>query len=205
MICTLCDGHLPKKIDPEYYECLTCGALVKDRLLHPGQEEEKGRYLEHRNDVNDPRYREFTSPIWRYVLDNFRPEDRGLDFGSGTGPVISKVLSEHGYKVEKYDPYFAPHPHLLEQKYNYIVSCEVIEHFYNPKKEFSLLKKMLKPNGQLICMTLLFPPEKDFGSWIYRKDPTHVFIYREKTMKHITRQFNFNSCEISNGRLIIWK
>ena len=31
-------------------------------------------------------------PITTYVLENFLPAHKGLDFGSGTGPVISSML-----------------------------------------------------------------------------------------------------------------
>lgn len=205
MNCTLCEAELRKRIDQEYYECETCHALVKDSRFYPDPETEKNRYLEHQNDVDDIRYQKFTSPIWEYVLANFSKEDQGLDFGSGTGPVISKVLQDRNFKIKQYDPYFADHPHLLEKKYDYIVSCEVIEHFYNPLKEFTMLGAMLKAKGQLICMTLLFPPDQNFSTWVYRKDPTHVFIFQQQTIAYIAKSFGFDSYEIQNNRLVIWK
>lgn len=205
MECTLCKSKLRNQVDPEYFECGRCKALVKDERLYPDPLQEKDRYLEHNNDVDDPNYQKFTSPISEYVLANFGAGNKGLDFGSGTGPVISKVLQDHNYTIEQYDPYFANHPALLEKKYDYIVSCEVIEHFYNPLKEFNRFKNMLNRGGQLICMTLLFPPGKDFSTWFYKKDPTHVFIYQEETIRYIAEEFGFDSYDIQDGRLIVWK
>lgn len=205
MNCTLCDAPLNIRIDEAYYECETCHALVKDDKFFSDAETEKGRYMEHNNDVEDVRYQEFTSPIWQHVLSHFKPEDKGLDFGSGPGPVISKMLQDENYNIVQYDPYFADYPELLNQKYDYIVSCEVIEHFYQPKKEFQRLKSLLNEGGQLVCMTLLYSPEKEFNNWYYRNDPTHVFIYQEETIAYITKTFGFQSHEIRKGRMIIWK
>ncbi len=205
MNCNLCASPLKHQIDEDYYECQTCHAIVKDDKFYSDAATEKGRYLEHNNNVEDARYQKFTSPIWQYVLDQFKPEDEGLDFGSGSGPVISKMLQDENYTIAQYDPYFADYPELLDKKYDYIVSCEVIEHFYYPKKEFQRLKSMLNEGGQLICMTLLYSPEQKFKNWNYRHDPTHVYIYQEATIAYITKAFGFQSHEIRNGRMIIWK
>ncbi len=205
MNCTLCDSLLHRRKDESYFECDTCMGLVKDEAHYLDPATEKGRYLLHNNNVEDPAYQKFTAPIWKYVIQEFKPESKGLDFGSGTGPVISKMLLENNYSIAQYDPYFADSPELLAEKYDYIISCEVIEHFYHPKLEFQRFSEMLKKFGQLICMTLLYKPEIDFKDWNYRKDPTHVFIYQKETIAYITKSFDFHSHEIRNGRMVIWK
>lgn len=205
MQCTLCQAPLQTRLDEEYYQCGQCYALLKDKRLYPNREMERSFYLTHHNDVHDPRYQEFTAPISEYVRKHFSPKSRGLDFGSGTGPVISKVLKDHHYQIQQYDPYFADKPEVLTEKYDYIVSCEVIEHFYKPQKEFALLRKMLNPQGQLICMTSLYHPGINFSSWRYRKDPTHVIIYQQATVEYIAAAFDFKSVEVSKKKRITWK
>lgn len=202
MKCPLCQNNLKLKVDPEYFECFTCGALVKDMQFLPTPSEEKSRYLEHNNDVSDLRYQDFTSPITNYVLHHFTPEDKGLDFGSGTGPVISEMLFRKKYDISQYDPFFANDPGLLEQRYDYILACEVVEHFHNPKKEFENFRKMLKPGGSLVLMTLLYHDEIPFKNWYYRKDPTHVFIYRKETMEFIRENIGFKDLRVQK-RLVV--
>ena len=125
MICTLCNSTLINKKDEFYYDCNTCKAIVKDKKYHLTASEEKERYETHNNDVNDIRYQNFTSPITNYVMEKFSSEHKGLDFGSGTGPVISSMLEKEGYNITQYDPFFAPDKSALETMYDYIVSCEV--------------------------------------------------------------------------------
>ncbi len=110
-------------------------------------------------------------------------------------------MNDHGFQIVQYDPFFYNFPVLLESTYDYIVCCEVIEHFYNPKKEFNLFKKLLKPSGKLYCMTVLFDDSMDFHKWYYKDDPTHVFIYHHKTIDWIKESFKFSNASIE-GRLI---
>jgi len=204
MHCPLCTTLLEQKMDEDYYLCRQCRGIVKRAEARPDSAAEKAFYLTHENDVHDTRYQAFTAPISNYVLEHFSSQHEGLDFGSGTGPVISKVLTDQGYQIQQYDPYFANQPQLLEQSYDYIVACEVMEHFYSPLEEFARLRRLLRPGGQLIGMTLLYQSEIDFSSWRYRKDPTHVFIYQEETMRYIQALFDFDTVEVRAGRLVVW-
>ena len=188
MICTLCGTQLINKKDTYYYDCAICKAIVKDEKYYLTADEEKARYETHNNDVNDIRYQNFTLPITNYVLNEFLPEHKGLDFGSGTGPVISSMLTKKGYHIVQYDPFFAPSQSSLSTTYDYIVSCEVVEHFHNPKMEINRLTSLLKTNGVLLIMTMLYNDQIDFNTWHYRNDATHVFIYRKETIEYIANE-----------------
>jgi SAM-dependent methyltransferase len=204
MTCTLCGSELINKKDVYYYDCDTCKAIVKVDKHYLTPEEEKVRYESHNNDVNDIGYQNFTSPITNYVLEKFLPKHKGLDFGSGTGPVISSMLKKKNYDIVQYDPFFAPDKNVLNNQYDYIVSCEVFEHFYTPRKEIDRLISLLKTNGGLLIMTLLYNDQIDFNTWFYRKDPTHVFIYRKETIEYIAKEKNLD-IDILTDRLIVFR
>ena len=182
--------------------CSECYGLFRPVRHLPSLEQERARYETHNNDVDDPRYQAFVSPIVSAVGRDFGPQHSGLDFGAGTGPVISKLLRDKGYQIASYDPLFHNRPALLDDSYDYIVCCEVIEHFHSPDREFHLLKRLLKPNGRLYCMTHLYHIEIDLVDWYYTKDPTHVFIYQPKTLGWIRRHYGFSSC-IVQDRLVV--
>jgi hypothetical protein len=186
-----------------YYQCNTCSGIYADKSLWPNLNAEKLRYEQHINDVNDINYQRFVLPIVDAITNDFTVNDKGLDFGAGTGPVISKLLKDKSYSIAQYDPFFHNYPSLLTQEYNYIACCEVIEHFHTPYKEFTLLRKLLAPNGKLFCMTNIYNEGINFHDWYYKNDITHVFIYHENTIRWIKEEFGFTALNISD-RLIIF-
>ncbi len=204
MICTLCDSLLINKRDEYYYDCDICKAIVKDEKYYLPADQEKAIYETHVNNVNDVRYQNFTLPITEYVIDNFLPEHKGLDFGSGTGPVISSMLTKESYDIVQYDPFFAPSKSVFNNRYDYIVSCEVFEHFHNPKMEINRLTSLLNDNGGLLIMTMLYNDQIDFKGWNYRRDLTHIFIYRKETIEYIANENNFE-IDILTDRFIAFR
>jgi len=204
--CPLCNGKsntFYQQNKRHFFQCSTCFGIFLNPELRLDSSKEIIRYQLHKNDVEDINYQKFVLPITTAVQRDFTKEDKGLDFGAGTGPVISKVLEDAKFQIAKYDPFFHNQPLLLESTYNYIACCEVMEHFYHPKKEFDLLKKLLKPNGKLYCMTVLFDDSFDFHDWYYKNDPTHVFIYHQKTIQWIKENIGFSKV-IIDGRLITY-
>ena len=204
-ICPLCQSKSDffYKDTQSYYRCTTCDAIFVDENELPDAASEKERYELHSDDTEDEGYRKFVSPITSNILRDFTQEDRGLDFGAGTSAIISAVLHEHNYDVKNYDPYFHNHPKLLQKKYNYISSCEVIEHFYHPAKEFALLRSMLAEGSKLYLMSDIYDESIDFAAWYYKNDPTHVFLYTKKTFEWICQKYDFKELFIEK-RLVVF-
>ncbi len=204
MNCPLCQHPGNTFCGDAYFVCPGCSGIFKNERDYLSPEREADRYREHRNDVYDPRYRKFVSPVTDHILEHFSTEHRGLDFGSGTAPVISQVLREQDYFIRSYDPFFANNPECLRETYDYIACCEVMEHFHDPDKEFALLHRLLKPGGTLLCMTHLYDESIPFKNWYYRNDSTHVFIYTAKTIDYLANRFYFREVLIRD-RLILFK
>jgi Methyltransferase domain len=205
VLCPLCEsstsfyGSFREK---DYYHCSTCYGILMDPQFYLTEDEEVARYKTHNNDVNDRGYQKFVSPIVNAVKEKYNQHHHiGLDFGAGTGPVITKLLEDDGYTVKLYDPFFWNNPKTLEDKYDFIVSCEVIEHFYSPKKEFDLLFSLLNDHGTLYLKTDLYDESTNFETWYYKNDPTHVFFYHEKTLDWIKHHYGYQLLNIFN-RLI---
>ncbi len=205
MPCPLCNTSLQQRVDPKYFLCAGCGAYVMEQKHWLSAADEKARYDTHNNDVHDLGYRKFVQPICSAIQNDFTPEHHGLDYGCGPGPVISTMLREMNYQIRLFDPFFHPDPTYLEHRYDYIFSCEVFEHFFEPKMEIEKLISLLKLKGKLYIMTHLYNPkvEVEFQKWYYRNDPTHVFIYTEKTISYIAQHFSLELEKI-DGRLIVF-
>lgn len=187
-----------------YFQCAKCKSVFKHFENHPSLKVEKERYLLHDNDISNKGYQAFVQPIVQYILKSKPKTTIGLDFGAGTGPVITEILKAEGYNISLYDPFFYPEKEVLLNTYDFIICCEVIEHFHTPNSEFKLLRKLLRPGGSLICMTHLLPKEKDFKNWYYKNDPTHVIFYSEENIQWIKSKFKFSEVTIED-RLIVFE
>jgi hypothetical protein len=188
--CPLC-GHpevpLESIMHRDFGFCPTCKGIFVARAFLPSREEELAIYGMHDNDVEDLGYRNFVRPLVELISSQQDIHHRGLDFGSGPGPVITKMLTEQGYFMELFDPFFHPDTQVLGKRYDFVVACEVVEHFHYPKESFSLLKHLIAPGGKLYCRTTLIPEHIEFSRWHYKNDNSHVFFYHTETIAWIAR------------------
>jgi hypothetical protein len=206
--CTLCGNQAePFQVarGRRYYQCSFCSSVLLDPDDYISLQEEKARYEKHNNDVHDPRYQQFVSPVVEAVLDHHNPRDQGLDYGAGTGPVITKLLRDRDYTIDTYDPFFDDNRELLNANYDYIVCCEVAEHFHRPFGEFQGLYQLLNPGGTLYCMTQLYNEGVDFQAWNYKNDETHVIFYHPQAVRWIARQTGFVDITLQDDKLVIFK
>ncbi len=208
MLCSLCDSEIAffSEINKRrYYRCKQCKGILLDPDFFLSTQAEKERYLLHKNDVNDPGYQKFVSPIISDVLKDFNTNHKGLDFGSGSGPIVTSILHESGYNITAYDPIFEPNKDVLKESYDYIICCEVMEHFYNPAKEFELLYSLLNPKGALYCKTNLYDNTIDFDTWWYKNDTTHVFFYTKDTLHWIATKYGYATPRITKDFILFIK
>lgn len=177
----------------DYFECASCRLvhLAPHQRLDPAAERE--HYGTHENDPADPGYRAFLSRVAAPLKERLSAGAVGLDYGSGPGPTLSVMLGEEGFRVECYDPFFAPDPAVLRRSYDFITCTETAEHFYRPAEEFARLHGLLVPGGWLALMTEMLAEEQSFEQWRYARDPTHVCFYRRHTMEWIAANYDWSA------------
>lgn len=203
--CLLCNSDSTSFYKEQYYQCTHCKGIFRPIDTLPTLSDEKARYDTHNNDVENEGYQNFVSPITNSILDHHQPNEKGLDFGAGSGPVIAKMLEEKGYSLSFYDPIYHNFPELLTSEYDYIFACEVIEHLHNPYDELKRLRDILKPNGKLYCMTHLYDESITFDRWYYKNDFTHVFIYTRETIVWVAAELGFSDYKIEDRLITLWK
>lgn len=187
--CPLCRTHRAQTpvaaASAGYLHCAGCDLvyLAPERRLAP--DAERAHYLTHENEVDDPRYRAFLAQLAGPLLERLPAGAEGLDYGAGPGPALAAMLTEAGHPTAVYDPYFAPDRAPLTRHYDFVTCTEVAEHMHDPGREFELLAGLLRPGGWLGLMTELRPSLAAFVDWYYRRDPTHVCFYSERTLRWI--------------------
>lgn len=193
---------------PVYYKCSQCSCIFEDERFYLDLKEEKSRYDMHENDVDDVRYQNFVAPVVSQVKKNYKPSSLGLDFGAGTGPVITKLLQDENYHLECYDPFYHNTIKLNNENYDYIVCCEVMEHFHQPLKEFKWMRSLLKPSGHFFGKTKMISDDftvDEFRQFGYKNDPTHVCFYAPKTLETIKQIVGFSDVYLADDIIVFTK
>jgi hypothetical protein len=168
----------------------------------PSVEEERKRYEQHHNSIEDEGYVQFLQQAILAVQTYLKPSMLGLDYGCGPEPVLSQLLlRDHQLKCDHYDPYFFPE--IPTKRYDVIFSTETFEHFFCPGKELLKLRELMLPQAYLCVMTKFYDSVSDFESWWYRRDMTHVCFYHRKTFHYIAATFGFHLLYQDQKQLII--
>ncbi len=187
----------------EYLHCQNCELIFVPKKYWLSIADEKSVYDLHENDPEDVGYRHFLSRLTIPLLDRIGECQDGLDFGCGPGPTLSVMLEEQGHQVALYDPLYCPSPRVLQRKYDFICSTEVVEHLHNPNETFAFLFNMLEQKGSLAIMTKLVSNKAAFEKWHYIRDITHVCFYSEETFAYIAKRFNAEYEIIGNDVILM--
>lgn len=183
--CPLCKLHNIKKFYQgkrrTYLYCQNCGLVFVPSSYFLSEEDEKARYNQHCNSPEDTGYRQFLSRIFNPLQKLLPKGSHGLDFGSGTGPTLSRMLEEAGHTVDIYDYYFANNISVFDKRYDFITTTEVVEHLKDPHMELNRLWDCVKDGGRLGIMTKLVLNYDAFTRWHYKTDPTHISFYSRET------------------------
>ena len=133
-----------------------------------------------------------------------------LVYGCGFEPGLKTLLEREGYKVHGYDLNFFPNEE-LKKKYDLIISTETFEHIKNPREELAHLTPKISSKGYLAIMTRIYPLRdntlclESFSEWYYKRDPTHVAFYSQKTFSWIADEFKMKICYNNNFDFIIFQ
>src|SRR5688572_24795899 len=168
-----------------YWRCGVCRLVFLDPPQRPSAEAERAHYGTHENDPDDPGYRAFLARLADPLAARLAPGAEGLDYGAGPGPALPRMMAERGFAVRVYDPFFAPDADALRRTYDFVACSETAEHFHDPAAEFARLDGLLRPGGWLGVMTEMLDDAREFGTWRYVRDPTHVCFYAAETMRWI--------------------
>lgn len=204
--CPLCGARSGWRVavrERSLHGCDGCGlifAAPADRLT---VQEQKERYLLHDNRIEDRDYCNFLTRAIKEAEPFLAPGAKGLDYGCGHGPVLSRLLERRGFAMTDYDPIFFDVP--LEAEYDFVFSTECFEHFEEPAREIPKVLARLKTGGVLTIMTELWGAGTDFNDWYYAADPTHVSFFSEKSLDHLCAAFGLERIAGDGRRVFVFR
>ncbi|MBC8494313.1 MAG: class I SAM-dependent methyltransferase [Candidatus Thioglobus sp.] len=206
--CPLCGSNKTQSYysneNSSYLQCSNCELVFLAKRFHLNDTDEKSRYDLHQNTEDNTGYQQFLSTVFDPVLKHIQPQAKGLDFGCGPGPTLSKMFENQGYKVDLFDKYYANDQQVFSQKYDFITATEVWEHLSNPGVEIERLFSMLNANGVLAVMTQQLTNEVDFSTWYYKNDPTHICFFSKKTFEFLAEKYQAKFGVVSDNSVLFF-
>ncbi len=187
--------------DRVYYLCSRCMLISVDSRYFLSVDDERARYETHNNTIENEGYVTFLNRIIKPMLEFITPGMIGVDYGCGPGPTLSQLVRRAGIECDDYDPIF--YPGQLRTQYDFIFCTETFEHFFYPKQEIEKISTLLVPGGFLGVMTELWGSVKQFETWYYTRDPTHVSFYHRDTFDYICQTAGFVKRYSDDKRVIV--
>ncbi len=209
MKCNICDGNITIIDDlqqnKKYDLCDNCQIIQLEEKYIIHEQKEKAQYENHNNNFQSNGYVKMFEDFLDYFWMNLSKDCvNALEFGSGPGPVLAKILTDKGLSVDCYDKFYQSEKVYVSKKYDIITSTEVFEHLHNPIETLKLFKNHLKKDGIIAIMTLFHNNNTDeFLKWWYRRDPTHITFYTPYSFEVLANMCGLRILKHDNKRIIV--
>lgn len=211
--CPLCGSSSVKNFyyqdlfNRNFNRCSKCFLIFVDREQLIDRTIEKTRYESHQNDVLTEGYERFLRRLITPIKSKLPENASGIDFGQGPYPMLIELFKKDGYEnVVGYDPFFHNDPSVLvDKKYDFVTSCEVVEHMNDVRAGLESLCSLLEKDSMLVISTGLFDESIKFQDWYYIRDDTHINIFHFKTIEWIAQHFQLEINQVSKNLVIYSK
>jgi 2-polyprenyl-6-hydroxyphenyl methylase/3-demethylubiquinone-9 3-methyltransferase len=197
-----CEEHRRKVLDPSgipiyYYRCSECGFIFTTAFDHFTTEDFRRHIYNEDYPLVDPDYQEGrprnNASFLRGLFAASRPR-RVLDYGGGNG-LLAELLRAAGFaQVDTYDPFVPRYSARPSDRYDCIVSFEVVEHSTDPVRTFAEMNDLLADPGLILFSTALQPADIDRQglSWWYAAPRNgHVSLYSRASLAALARPHQF--------------
>ena len=141
------------------------------------------------------------------LLSTSRP-DRTLDYGGGDG-LLADLLRASGFpRVETFDPFVSRHSARPTDRFDCILSFEVLEHSHDPARTFADMDDFLEDSGLIICSTLLQPADIDsigLNWWYAGPRNGHVSLYSRDSLERLVEPFGYRFASFNDGLHVLFR
>lgn len=207
--CPLCSNCNTQEYSQDkfrsYLICTQCELLFVPRGQLISVEDERIRYEYHQNESEDSAYLNYLSKIAKECVPHLSKGDAGLDFGCGPNPLLGNIFSQNGFPTHSYDLFFHSDHDYQNNKYNFIILSEVIEHLRTPFVVMAKLRELLKPQGIILIKTKFYPEKRFFNDWFYKRDVTHIQFFNEASLNYLAKELKMSFVEKIGSDLYLFR
>jgi 2-polyprenyl-6-hydroxyphenyl methylase/3-demethylubiquinone-9 3-methyltransferase len=188
-----------------YHRCPACGFLFTTAFDHFTKEDFHNHIYNSDYILVDPDYRDARPRANAQSLAQMFPgiePQRILDYGGGEG-LLGQVLGSMGRRqVDTYDPFVARFAARPPERYDCIVSFEVLEHTPDPRRTLGDMNELLSPGGLILFSTLLQPWDIDqqgLNWWYAAPRNGHVSLYSRASLQKVVQPLGFQLASFNDN------
>ncbi len=211
-----CEDHKKPVFDlsgiPIYYHrCLSCKFIFTSHF-DSFKDSDFEKYIYNNDYVKvDPDYVSSRSTGNAIFVKRLLPEEvikslSIIDYGGGNGQLAS-LLKKDNINCSVYDP-FSENNIKPKDKFDLMVSFEVVEHTPDPINTFKEMISLLKDNGVIVFSTLLQPDNIDnikLNWWYAAPRNGHISLHSKESLSSCLKQFGFSVAPFGNNQHIAFK
>jgi SAM-dependent methyltransferase len=180
-----------------YHRCPACGFIFTTAFDHFTNEDFTRHIYNDEYALVDPDYQEIrpraNAASLCSLFSAVKP-GRILDYGGGNG-TLTGFLREAGFgHVDTYDPFVPRYSVRPADRFDCIVSFEVVEHTTDPARVFADMNELLAESGLILFSTLLQPADIDqqgLNWWYAAPRNGHVSLYTRASLSNVVQRFGF--------------
>ncbi|TKU72639.1 class I SAM-dependent methyltransferase [Citrobacter sp. wls706] len=192
-----------------YHRCEHCGLIYTNAFDH-WNEDDFSTYIYNDEYIHiDPDFPELRpQQNARFLIENFSDikSYHMLDFGCGNNKLVD-LLKEKGVDATGWDPFYQ-NDSMPQEKFEFIVSFEVMEHTPDPIKTVSLIDNLLNSNNGKFFFSTLNNDSRlhlKMDDWYILPRGGHVSYYSTKSLNILFHKFNMEVHHICDGLHLAFK
>jgi hypothetical protein len=131
---------------------------------------------------------------------------RTLDYGGGNGKLAESLRAAGFPEVTTYDPFVPSHSERPADRFECVLSFEVVEHSTDPSRSFAEMNESLMDPGLILFSTLLQPADIDrlgLNWWYAGPRNGHVSLYSRASLAKLVHRFGLKLGSFSEGMHVL--
>ncbi len=194
-----------------YHRCPGCHFLFTTAFDHFTKDDFQRYVYNEEYLLVDPDYQEAraqgNAAFLRQWFSIARP-GRILDYGGGNG-VLAELLRAAGFsQTRTYDPFVPRYSARPRDRFDCVVSFEVLEHSTDPVQAFADMNEFLTNSGLIVFSTLLQPADIDrqgLNWWYAGPRNGHVSLYSRASLERLAQPFGFQLNSFSQHLHVLFR
>ena len=136
------------------------------------------------------------------------PGLRLIDYGGGNGRLAAHLRGAGFQSVATYDPFVPAHARRPQERFDCLVSFEVLEHSPHPRETLEEMDSLLAPNGMILFSTLVQGAEfeaQGMNWWYIGPRNGHVSLHSRRSLLHLVEPMGYGFASFNDNLHVLFR